>query len=34
MRELRVIDEEMKGVCLGVQFNAYCGTWFEGRLLS
>jgi hypothetical protein len=34
MRELCVINEEMKGLCLSVQFKAYCGVGVEGRLLS
>jgi hypothetical protein len=34
MRELCVIYEEMKGLCLSVQFKAYCGVGEEGRLLS
>jgi hypothetical protein len=24
----------MKGLCLGVQFKAYCGASFDGKLLS
>jgi hypothetical protein len=31
MREQCVINKEMKGLCLGVQFKAYCGACFEGR---
>jgi hypothetical protein len=34
MRELCVINKEMKGLCLSVQFKAYCGVGEEGRLLS
>jgi hypothetical protein len=34
MRELYIINEEMKGLCLSVQFKAYCGVGEEGRLFS
>jgi hypothetical protein len=34
MRELCVTNEEMKGLCLSVQFKAYCGVGKEGRLDS
>jgi hypothetical protein len=34
MRELGVINEEMKDLYLSVQFEAYCGVGEEGRLLS
>jgi hypothetical protein len=34
MRELCVINKEMKGLCLSIQFKAYCRAWFKGRLLS
>jgi hypothetical protein len=30
MRELCVINEEMKGLCLSVQFKTYCGVEEEG----
>jgi hypothetical protein len=30
MRELCVLNEEMKGLCLSVQFKAYCGVGEEG----
>jgi hypothetical protein len=33
MGELCVINEEMKGLCLSVQFKAYGGVGEEGRLL-
>jgi hypothetical protein len=34
MKELCIINEEMKVLCLSVQFKAYCGTCLEGILLS
>jgi hypothetical protein len=34
MRELSFVNEEMKGVCLSVQFKAYCRVGEEGRLPS
>jgi hypothetical protein len=34
LRELGVTNEEMKGLCLSVQFKAYCGVGEEVRLLS
>jgi hypothetical protein len=34
MRELCVIIEEMKGLCLSVQFKAFCGVGEEGKLPS
>jgi hypothetical protein len=34
MRELCVINEEMKDLYLSVEFKAYCGVGEEGRLIS
>jgi hypothetical protein len=33
-RKETISTEEMKGLCLSIQLNAYCGVGEEGRLLT